>query len=145
MKIGIFQDVQSNFPAIKKAVSFFKTQDCDCIYHVGDLIAIGPQPKEVMDFALSIDNMKFIMGNHDYWYGFGLPDPQKSTLSDEEREHQIWVRKQIGEQHRNTVRQWKFVEKLILGKGRTISFLIMVMTLRPIGLRHISKSPIRIT
>jgi len=75
MKIGIFQDIHANLPALKKAVEIFKAQQCSKIYHVGDLIGLGPYPKEVFDFAQSIDEIEFIMGNHDHWFAFGLPFP----------------------------------------------------------------------
>ena len=59
MKIGIFQDVHANLPAFDKAVRFFREQECDVIYHVGDLIGIGPHPREVMEQAMAISNMRY--------------------------------------------------------------------------------------
>jgi predicted phosphodiesterase len=70
MKIGIFQDIHSNLPAFEKGVEFFTERKCSSIFHVGDLIGIGPYPKETVEMANSIKNMKFIMGNHDYWYAY---------------------------------------------------------------------------
>jgi len=74
MKIGIFQDIHANLLALKKAIEVCKEQQCSKIYHVGDLIGLGPYPKEVFDLANSIDEMEFIMGNHDHWFAFVLLD-----------------------------------------------------------------------
>jgi len=48
---------------MKKAISIFRQNECSKIYHVGDLIGIGPYPKEVFELALSIEELTLIMGN----------------------------------------------------------------------------------
>lgn len=108
MRIGVFQDLHANFPALKKAVEVFDTYHCDTIIHVGDLISIGPFPKETMDFAMSIPNMEFVMGNHDYWYGNGLPNVIPEWMSDEEVAHQKWTHQEIGPEYISKVSQWPF-------------------------------------
>ncbi len=122
MKIGIFQDIHSNLPAFKKAIEIFRKNECSKIYHVGDLIGIGPYPKEVFDLAISIEELEFIMGNHDYWFAFGLPAPKPAWMSDEEVKHQKWTHQQIGEEKRDIAKTWKFVDQLKLN-NRSISFL----------------------
>lgn len=123
MKIGIFQDVHANLPALKKAIDVFEEHSCDKIYHVGDLIGIGPHPKEVVELAFSIPELEFIMGNHDYWFAFGLPNPQPPWMSDEEVEHQLWVHDQIDKKYKEKMREWKFVRKLQITKTQKITFL----------------------
>lgn len=122
MKIGIFQDVHANLPALKKGLEFFDDHKCTKIYHVGDLIGIGPYPGEVFNLAISIPEMEFVMGNHDYWFAFGLPDPQPHWMSDEEVAHQKWTHQQIGESNRHLAQDWKFVRELTLENGRSITF-----------------------
>lgn len=121
--IGIFQDVHANLPALQKALEVFREHKCTAIYHVGDFIGIGPQPKEVFELGRSIPELVFIMGNHDYWYGFGLPDPKIHPLSTEEIAHQKWTHQQIGESGRAFVRSWKFVERRIINNQQKIAFL----------------------
>ncbi len=123
MKIGIFQDAHANLPAFKKAIEIFKQHNCSKIYHVGDLIGIGPHPKEVFELANSIKELELIMGNHDYWFAFGIPIPQPKYMSDEEVEHQKWNHKQIGEEKRIIVQSWKFVVELELEHKRKITFM----------------------
>jgi len=123
MKIGVFQDVHANLPAFNKAIEIFRAHNCSTIYHVGDLIGIGPHPKEVFEAAIGVEEMEFIMGNHDYWFAFGLPQPQPKWMSDEELEHQKWNHLQIGEKHRPIAQAWKFIVELPLSNNRKISFL----------------------
>jgi predicted phosphodiesterase len=121
-RIGIFQDVHANLPAFKKALEVFDQQGCERLYHVGDLIGIGPYPKEVLELAISTQNLTLIMGNHDYWFAFGIPDPRPSYMSMEELEHQQWVHSQIGNAYRGLVQKWRFVEELFIDEHHKISF-----------------------
>jgi putative phosphoesterase len=117
MKTGIFQDLHANLPALEKAIEVFRKNDCELIFHVGDLIGIGPYPKECLDLALSIEEMQFVMGNHDYWYPFGLP----VEMVGEEKEHQEWTHSQIGDGHKKEVGNWPFIKEVMLS-NKSISF-----------------------
>lgn len=123
MKIGVFQDVHANLPAFKKAIEVFRDNKCSKIYHVGDLIGIGPHPKEVFELAISTKELELIMGNHDYWFAFGIPNPLPQFMSDEEAAHQKWTHHQIGEEKRVIAQSWKFIVKLDIGNGRNITFM----------------------
>ena len=118
MKIGVFTDVHANLPALIKVISFFRKQGCDHIYHVGDLIGIGPHPKECMEFALSISELTLIMGNHDYWYAYGLP---KNMHSDEKKQKK-WTHKQLTPQYISVVKTWPFCKSHLLPNGKSIHF-----------------------
>ena len=61
MKIGVFQDIHANLLALEKAVEVCRAHQCAKIYHVGDLIGLGPYPKETFELANSIEEMEFIM------------------------------------------------------------------------------------
>jgi predicted phosphodiesterase len=122
MKIGIFQDIHANLPAFASSMAFFKTQACTLVYHVGDLVGIGPYPKEVMESASMIPNLKFVMGNHDYWYAYGVPEPKPAYMSEEEAEHHNWTQMQIGETYREFVKGWAYNECLDYGEGCRIVF-----------------------
>ena len=108
MKIGVITDVHANLPALEKAVEVLRGENCSKIFHVGDLISIGPYSRECLELALSIPEMEFIMGNHDYWYAFGLPSSNPKWMSKEEVDHQNWTHQQIGSQYRSQVQQWPF-------------------------------------
>ncbi len=122
MKIGIFTDIHANLPALKKALDFFNKENCDRIIHTGDLIAIGPYPKECMDLALRQKNLEFIMGNHDYWYAYGVPNPLPKLMNQEEADHQAWTRKTIGPAYYDTVKTWPFSMDIKLNDSVTLNF-----------------------
>lgn len=122
MNIGIFQDLHANLPALKKALEVFRDHQCSRIYHVGDLIGIGPYPKEVIDMALSIPEMEFIMGNHDHWYAYGLPQPIPDYMNGEEVAHHLWTHQQIGEKHRSIVLLWEWKKSLYFPHGKKVTF-----------------------
>lgn len=117
MKIGVFQDLHANLPALKKAIEICRINDCEKIFHVGDLIGIGPYPKECLELSLSIKEMEFIMGNHDYLYPFGIPD----TMSAEEKKHQEWTHEQIGNFYKTSVQKWPFIKEIELSGQRKIT------------------------
>jgi len=122
MKIGIFQDIHANLLALKKAIEVFKEHKCSKIYHVGDLIGFGPYPKEVFEFAHSIDEIELIMGNHDHWFAFGLPVNMIEHSSEEETAHYNWTYQQIGDAHKSTVRKWPFTMEIKAQNGKSIVF-----------------------
>lgn len=122
MRIGIFQDIHANLPALKKSLEVFKEKKCDRIYHVGDLIGIGPHPKEVFELVNSLDNIVLIMGNHDYWFAYGIPFPRPKLMSKEELAHQEWTHLQIGPDKRPIVKKWNFVEELKINERNKITF-----------------------
>lgn len=122
MLIGIFQDLHANLPALQKALEIFQQQQCSEIYHVGDLIGIGPYPREVMKLATSTPNMKFIMGNHDYWYAYGLPDPIPTYMNAEEVAHHLWTHAQLEEEYKTLVQEWPFTIELEVGDTQTLTF-----------------------
>ena len=120
MKVGIFQDIHANLPALECALEFFESNNCELIYHVGDLIGIGPHPKEVVELARTIESMKFIMGNHDHWYAFGIPIPIPSYMNADEFAHHKWVHDQLGNGHIEFFQSWKFSEELQLVNDKVI-------------------------
>jgi putative phosphoesterase len=123
MKIGVFQDVHANLPALEKAIEIFRDESCDSIFHVGDLVGIGPYPKECLELVNSISEMECIMGNHDYWCGFGLPNPIPFWMSADEVEHQHWTYQQIDNQQRQIIQQWKFISELKIDNQTVFNFL----------------------
>ncbi len=124
MKIGIFSDIHANLPALKACMQFFREQNCYLIFHVGDLIGVGPYPRECMDFAASQSGIKYIMGNHDAYYAFGIPD----SMREGEKKHQQWTHSQIGDFYRDQVQDWHYSKDLISSGFR--------FTFRHYGLRY---------
>ena len=141
MKIGIIQDVHGNLPALKKGIEIFGEKGCEKIFHVGDLIGIGPYPKECLELACSVKEMEFVMGNHDYWYAHGLPNPIPKSMSEEEVRHQQWTHKEIGNGFKGKVRKWKFSIELSLENEKKITFQHYGLNQEQNGFKSIIKNP----
>lgn len=77
----------------------------------------------MFELANKTENLALIMGNHDYWFAFGIPSPRPKLMSEEELEHQKWNHEKIGKEYRKIAQKWKFVEKLKIDNKKEISFL----------------------
>ena len=84
MRVVVLTDVHANLPALKATLQVIQKEGYDLIFHTGDAIALGPFPAECLDLLLNTPNMRFIMGNHDYWYAYGLPKPIPNYMNEEE-------------------------------------------------------------
>ena len=73
MKVAVLTDVHANLPALEATLRVIEDAGCEAIYHTGDAIGIGPFPAECLARLLATPRMRLIMGNHDAWFAFGLP------------------------------------------------------------------------
>ena len=122
MKIAVVTDVHGNFPALKAALSAIRQEGCDAIFHTGDSIGIGPYPAECLDLILNTPRLVPVMGNHDAWFAYGLPDPQPSWMSDGEVIHQQWVHSCLDSSLRTVVGEWPYLIQEVFEDIR-VSFL----------------------
>ena len=109
MRIAVLADIHGNLPALQAVLDDVSRQDCDAIFSIGDVIAIGPQPAECVDLLLNTSHVVPLLGNHELWYAFGLPQPQPDWMSDGEVVHQQWVHEQLGPSLRETIAGWACV------------------------------------
>lgn len=109
MKIAILADIHGNLPALQAVLQDCLRQGYDEIYSIGDAIAIGPQPAECLDLLLNTPHTHLLLGNHEMWYAFGLPEPQPEWMSDGEVVHQRWVHEQLDPALREAVAEWPVV------------------------------------
>lgn len=121
MKIGIFTDIHANLPALEKSIQFFEEEGCDRIIHIGDMIGIGPYPKECLELSLSHSKLEYVMGNHDYWFVNGLPE--NNWMGPEEIAHQNWTHKQLNDELKKEVAKWPFQIDIQAKEDYKISFL----------------------
>lgn len=106
MKIAVITDVHANLPALRAALADIRREGVDLIVHAGDAIAIGPHPAECLDVLLALPDARFVLGNHDAWFAFGLPQPQPAWMSDGELAHQHWTHAQLDPALRKAVAAW---------------------------------------
>jgi predicted phosphodiesterase len=120
-RIAVFTDVHANLPALAAALAEIDRLGVDAIYHTGDAIGIGPFPAECVDRLLSRPSTQLLMGNHDAWFAFGLPD-ESAGMPAEEREHQRWVHFQLDPALKGVVATWPYASSLRI-EGVRLDFL----------------------
>ena len=121
-RIAVLTDVHANLPALDVALREIERLGADAIYHTGDVIGIGPFPAECLDRLLARPKTNLLMGNHDAWFAFGLPDESTSGMPAEEREHQRWVHAQLDPALKEVVATWAYASSLRV-EGVRLDFL----------------------
>lgn len=89
MKIAIFSDVHGNYQATKAILDDINKNSFDEIICLGDIIGIGPKPKETLELVLN-SNIDIVLGNHDLYYTKGLEIDDEITEENEIKHHH-WV------------------------------------------------------
>lgn len=110
-KIAIFSDVHGNIHALNTILNDIGKKGIKDIYCLGDVIALGPNPRECLDLIIE-NNIKMVLGNHELYYlkGTNIDD----EMSNIEEEHQKWVSNQLNDGHR------KFLNNCLLTIDETI-------------------------
>ena len=121
-RIAVFTDVHANLPALDAGLAEIDRLGADAVYHTGDAIGIGPFPAECVDRLLARPSTHLLMGNHDAWFAFGLPDESIPGMSSEEREHQQWVHAQLDPALKGVVAAWPYASSLRI-EGLRLDFL----------------------
>ena len=67
MKIAIFSDIHGNLQALESIITDIKKNNYDEVICLGDVIAMGPNPKECLDLIIC-NNYKMLLGNHELYY-----------------------------------------------------------------------------
>jgi putative phosphoesterase len=94
MNVALISDIHGNFVALNAVLAQLRHETLDQIVFLGDAVAFGPQPQEVLA-ALRDLNCRSVLGNTDEW----LLDPQPETASDEATlrllDQYAWCRAQL--------------------------------------------------
>ena len=122
LRIAVFSDVHGNLPALKAALHQIQEDKVDSIYHLGDMIGIGPFPAECLDLWSKTPRTVSLMGNHDAFLVYGLPDPLPSSITPEEADHHRWIFSTVNPSLRLMVSAWPFSLVKQLG-GLVVVFL----------------------
>ena len=96
-KIAIFSDIHGNLEALTSILKDIKKRKIKSIYCLGDVIGIGPNPKECLDLIIE-NNIKMVLGNHELYYLKGT-DIDKN-MDEGEKEHHRWISKQLNNKHK---------------------------------------------
>lgn len=105
IKIVVMTDIHANLPALEAALEVVREEGYDLLVQTGDVIAIGPYPRECLELILSMPQVVNIRGNHEGYFVDGIPH---GGGSEGEVAHQQWVRAQLAQAHRAAVAGWPF-------------------------------------
>lgn len=114
-RVAVCTDAHANLPALRAALTAIDRLGVDAIYHTGDLVGIGPYPAECLDLLLGRADARCLMGNHDAWFAFGLPESRPPWMSEGEWEHQHWVHAQLDPALRSVVAAWPYALAVEVG------------------------------
>ena len=98
MRIAVFSDIHGNKEALKAIIDDIKNNNIDEVICLGDVIGIGPNPKECVDILID-NNIKTVLGNHDLYYlkGTNIDD----EMGESEIKHHFWVKSQLTDREKD--------------------------------------------
>lgn len=91
MKVAIFSDIHGNLQALEKIIEDIKKQNIDKIICLGDVIGIGPNPRECLEAVIN-NEIEMILGNHELYYLYG------TKIEEDEINHHNWIKEQLNEE-----------------------------------------------
>ena len=110
MKLGIITDIHSNIIALKAVLKEFEKIKVDKIICCGDIIGIGPNPEEVVQELIKVeDKLIAVRGNHEQYLLYGVPinvHDDKRKISVEENKNHEWIHSKMSKQSK------EFIEEL---------------------------------
>lgn len=139
-KIAVITDTHGNLPALKAALSAISKEGVDRIYHTGDAIGIGRFPKETVELLLETPNIEFVIGNHDVWSTYGIPDFQRTKMTEGQLAHQQWIHDQLTPDLKAKIVTWPQVITEDFGGVKT-TFLHYALRGKPGEFKTIIKEP----
>ena len=96
-KLAIFSDIHGNFQALEAILKDIKEKEVEGIYCLGDVISIGPNPKECMELIIK-NNIKMVLGNHDLYYIKGTEIDDE--MDEDEIAHAEWTSQQLNDKYK---------------------------------------------
>ncbi len=113
-KIAVFSDIHGNMQALTSILEDISSSSFDEIICLGDIIGIGPNPKECLDLIKN-SNIKVVKGNHEIYQI--NKELVKSHLSDGEKSHKEWITDQLTEDDIEYIKELPMeIDELICGK-----------------------------
>jgi len=91
-KIAIVSDLHGNKFALEVFLNYLEVNfPVDAILNLGDTVAIGPHPKEVLEITLNDPRFINVLGNND----ITLFSWESHNIDANQMEHYKWVRKEV--------------------------------------------------
>lgn len=118
-RIAVFSDIHGNLDALESILNDIEKNNIDEIIYLGDVIGIGPNPKECLDRIMN-SRIKMVKGNHEiYQFNEYL---YNNHLTDNEKKHRDWIKDQLDEKELDYINNLPMtIEELIENKLFTFS------------------------
>lgn len=120
MRIAIISDIHGNLTALQAVLADIKLQKVDDIICLGDIVTLGPQPKEVLNTLKEL-NCVIIKGNHDA----AVVDPEMAEEY-EITEYLIpdlyWCRERLTMEDLKLIEGFKTTHEMVLPNGVNVLF-----------------------
>lgn len=121
MRLAVFSDIHGNLQALNAILDDIKNDSFDEVICLGDIIGIGPKPKECLELLLN-SNITILAGNHDLYYRDGI-EIDENIKDLEEIAHHRWVHRTIKDYvDKNDIKFDFPLSKEIIIDGKKIMF-----------------------
>ncbi|MCC6259897.1 MAG: metallophosphoesterase family protein [Anaerolineales bacterium] len=118
MRIAFISDIHGNFTALEAVLADIKLQNVDRVICLGDVVTLGPQPREVLEAIQALDCV-CIKGNHD-WATLNPEDAVRYEIAAHLIPDLIWCREQLSEAHLDFIRAFLPTYEFQLPNGSAV-------------------------
>lgn len=121
MKICVYSDVHSNLEALQNLRETADYKSADLRIFLGDIVAVCPYPNECIKTILDSGDV-WLMGNHDCYYAFGLPQEELPYFMGDKKKHQRHIKRTIKKEYERVFMSLPKSYRLKVGK-KTLYFV----------------------
>lgn len=105
MKFAIIADIHGNLEALQAVLEDIKTQKCDQIVCLGDVVGYNANPRECLKIIREM-NIPCVKGNHDEYCSTDAPLDDVNPYA---AQAVIWTRNQLTEEEKKWLRELRYV------------------------------------
>ena len=98
MKILVYSDVHGNLYALNKLQNSKNYKEADLRVFLGDAVMMCPYPNECLENIWESGDI-FLLGNHDSYCAYGLPEEEFVYFKADKREHQTYMRNKTKQEY----------------------------------------------
>ena len=124
MKLAFLGDIHGNLPALDAVLDDLRQRSVDQIFHLGNVVGYGPQPREVIR-KLQDEGIEGVRGNHDERVVTGAPilvgqvEDDSVGLAESACD---WTREQLDNSERDWLERLPFIKTLSSGRMKVALF-----------------------
>lgn len=98
MKILVYTDVHANIYALKELQNSNDYKEADIRVFLGDAVMMCPYPNECLESIWGSGDV-FLLGNHDSYCAYGLPEEEYPFFNADKRAHQTYMRNKVKKEY----------------------------------------------